>query len=255
MTLHSLPLFVKLAAKPVILVGEGEAVAPKRRLLERAGANIVGEEADAAFAIVALGDDAEAEATVARLRARGILVNAVDRPALCDFTLPALVERGPVLLAIGTGGISAGLAAALRQRLEALLPATLGRLTTELGAARAAMRRRFPDMSERRRAMSNAFTAGGALDLLGVQGEGAVAKWLASAGPQPASTSMITLASPDPDDLTLRQARLLAMADRLWCAPEVPAAIIDRARADAERLSARPISPQPGLTVVLEMAP
>ena len=54
---------------------------------------IVGEDSAASLAIVAIEDDAEAEATVARLKARGILVNAVDRPALCDFTLPAIVDR------------------------------------------------------------------------------------------------------------------------------------------------------------------
>jgi uroporphyrin-III C-methyltransferase / precorrin-2 dehydrogenase / sirohydrochlorin ferrochelatase len=52
--LHSLPLFVRLAGRPVILVGTGEAADAKRRLLERAGAEIVGEAATAALAIVAV---------------------------------------------------------------------------------------------------------------------------------------------------------------------------------------------------------
>ncbi|MEZ0242425.1 MAG: siroheme synthase, partial [Sphingomonas sp.] len=54
MSLAALPLFVKLAGRPVILLGDGEAAEAKRRLLERAGARIVGEEAEAALAIVAL---------------------------------------------------------------------------------------------------------------------------------------------------------------------------------------------------------
>ena len=61
------------------------------------------------------------------------------------------------------------------------------------------------------------------------------------------------LTSPDPDDLTLRQARLLANADRVVHDGRVPAAILDRARADAARLSATP-DDAPGLTVILEMA-
>ncbi|ETI61708.1 siroheme synthase, partial [Sphingobium sp. C100] len=112
--MQSLPVFLRLTGRPVILTGAGEAADAKRRLLERAGARIVGEDdAQARIAIVADGD----EATVDRLRARGVLVNATDRPALCDFTLPAIVDRDPVLIAIGTGGASAGLAKALRQRL------------------------------------------------------------------------------------------------------------------------------------------
>jgi uroporphyrin-III C-methyltransferase / precorrin-2 dehydrogenase / sirohydrochlorin ferrochelatase len=148
---HSLPLFMRLAGRPVILIGEGEGADAKRRLLERACARIVGEgDAEARLAIVVLP---EPEAAVARLQARGVLVNAVDRPDLCDFTLPAIVDRHPVLIAIGTGGASAGLAAALRQRLETMLPVSLGNLASALGKARDRIRTRFPDSGERRRAI------------------------------------------------------------------------------------------------------
>jgi uroporphyrin-III C-methyltransferase/precorrin-2 dehydrogenase/sirohydrochlorin ferrochelatase len=118
---------------------------PSAGLLERAGARIVGEEEKAALAIVAMEEDAEAEAAIARLKARGVLVNAVDRPALCDFTLPAIIDRAPVLIAIGTDGASAGLAKTLRQRLEVLLPPTLGALAMTLKGAREVMRARWPE--------------------------------------------------------------------------------------------------------------
>src|SRR3546814_20197797 len=65
-----------------------------------------------------------------------MLVNAVDRPSLCDFTLPAIVDRSPVIIAIGTGGASASPAKALRQWLERLLPAPLGRVALALKAGR-----------------------------------------------------------------------------------------------------------------------
>ena len=146
MTWHSLPLFMTVAGRSVILLGDGAAADAKRRLLERAGALVVAEEAEAALAIVALDDEEQAVAAVARLRARGVLVNAVDRPALCDFTLPAIVDRDPVLVAIGTGGASAGLAAALRQRLEALLPPHLGMLVSVLFSVCVAIRTRITDV-------------------------------------------------------------------------------------------------------------
>ena len=80
--MHSLPIFLRLSARPVILVGQGEAADAKRRLLERTGAVVVGEDEAAALAIVATDDDEQAIAAVARLRAPGILVNAVDRSDL-----------------------------------------------------------------------------------------------------------------------------------------------------------------------------
>ncbi len=253
MTLHSLPLFVRLAGRPVILLGEGEAADAKRRLLERAGAIIVGEDAAASLAIVAIDDEGEALAAVARLKARGLLVNAVDRPEHCDFTTPAIIDRAPVLIAIGTGGVSAGLAAALRQRLEALLPAGLGLLAERLQAARPALRRRYPDGGERRRALGAAIAAGAPLDPLA--GDADVERWLSDDQAREAGSVRIVLTSVDPDDLTLRQARSLANADRVLHHPGVPAAILDRARADAVRQVWAPgLSSEPGLTVEVTMA-
>jgi len=253
-SLHSLPLFVRLAGRPVILLGEGEAADAKRRLLDRAGAQVVTDEAAvAALAIVAIDDEAEALEAVARLKARGVLVNAVDRSDHCDFTLPAIVDREPVLIAIGTGGASAGLAAALRQRLEALVPADLGGLANALQKARGAMRARFPDGGARRRALADALAPGGVLDPLGPSRD--VAGWLDGGSVQDGTLVRMSLASPDPDDLTLRQARALASADRVYHRADVPPAILDRARADAARIAcdAAPSGTGPGLVVDVEM--
>lgn len=197
------------------------------------------------------------EAAVARLKARGILVNAVDRPDLCDFTLPALVARDPVLLAIGTSGASAGLAKALRQRIEALLPTRLGALADALHTARGGIRARWGDPAERRRALDAALAEGGPLDPLTDADADAVARWLAGveedAAPAPPRLVLLRLRSGDPDLLTLRDARLLGRADRLYHRPDMPAAILDRARADAARIpcAAPPETPGPGLSLDL----
>ncbi|MEO5494005.1 MAG: NAD(P)-dependent oxidoreductase [Sphingomonas sp.] len=234
-----------------MLIGEGEVADAKRRLLERAGAVIVGEDAEAALAIVAMDDP---DATVARLKARGVLVNAVDRSDLCDFTLPAIVDRSPVIVAVGTGGASAGLAAALRQRLEIMLPAGLGELAKSLSG----LREKITDSRERRYAIGKALD-----DLLASYprengNPESHADCAATLGSRlrGSALEMVTLTSLDPDDLTLRQARALAQADRVMHAPGVPAAILDRARADAPRIVslAPPLDPGDGLTVYLEMA-
>lgn len=245
--MHSLPIFVTLNGRPVILVGDGPAADAKRRLLERAGAIIVGEEATAALAIVADGD----EAAAARLRARGVLVNVTDRPASCDFTMPAIVDRDPVLIAIGTGGTSAGLAKALRQRIEALLPASLGRLADALHAARPRIRALWPEADARRHAIDAALA--GPLDPLG--GAQDVDAWL-DAPEAAAETGLVRLRprSANPDDLTLREARLLGRADRIYHRPGAPNAVLDRARADAERIpcATAPAVPPAGLSIDLE---
>lgn len=250
--MHSLPVFLRLTGRPVILTGAGEAAEAKRRLLARAGALVVGEDGSAALAIVSDGD----EATTARLQARGVLVNATDRPDLCDFTLPAIVDRDPVLIAIGTGGASAGLAKALRQRIEALLPARLGALATALHAARGAIRSRWPDAGARRRAIDAALAAGGAIDPLAA-GVAGVQGWLEGEDvARQVGLVHLRLTSGDPDDLTLRAARLLGEADRVYHAADVPREILDRARADAARVVAAgpPIEAGAGLSLWLEMA-
>lgn len=225
-----------------MLIGDGEAADAKRRILERAGAVIVGEDASASLAIVALEAP---EATVAALRGRGILVNTVDRPDLCDFMLPAIIDRNPVLVAIGSGGVSAGLAANLRQKLEQILPANLGAVAQALHTARPQIRNRWPDMAERRRAIGRALE----------QYDGDVVARVLDNEATSAEVMHFTLTSGDPDDLSLRQARALAAAERVYHHKNVPAAILDRARADAVRIcGSPPAEPGDGLTIILEMA-
>ena len=249
--LSSLPLFHRLSGQPVVVLGQGEAAEAKRRLVERAGAHVLDDLAEgidkgARLAFIAHEDEASAQADAIRARCAGLLVNVVDRAEMCDFTLPAIVDRDPVIVAVGTGGASAGLAAALRQRLESLFPASLGRLADALFAARGAIRTAFPDAAERRRAISDALRPGGLLDPLSSTSD--VARWLARAGRRgdgAGTIETIRLTSTDPDDLTLRDARLLANADRVTHDAAVPPAILDRARADADRRHLSPVPPQP----------
>jgi uroporphyrin-III C-methyltransferase/precorrin-2 dehydrogenase/sirohydrochlorin ferrochelatase len=249
--MRSLPLFHRVAGKPVIVVGEGQAGEAKRRLVERAGGTVVGEDdCDARLAFVAL---AAPEAAADRLRARGVLVNVTDRPELCDFTVPALVDRDPVLVAIGTAGASAGLSKHLRLRLDRLLPTTLGPLADALHAARDRLRARWPSADDRRRALDHALTESGPLDPLAAHGEQDVDDWLAGKSPAPAGEPVeLVIASDDPDELTLRQARLLGQADAVLFEPGVAPAILDRARADARRVALPHDGPLPqGLVLTL----
>ena len=187
------------------------------------------------LAFVALDDAGGATAAAAHLKAEGLLVNVVDRPALCDFTIPAIVDRSPVLVAIGTGGASASLSKALRERLEALLPERLGALAKAIFASRGAVAARHPTIEARRRFWDVALAPGGRLDPFG-GGEPVVD--LDSEVGAADTLAEIVLVSADPDDLTLRQLRALNQADIVLYGRGVPAAVIDRARRDAERREA-----------------
>lgn len=236
--MRSLPLFHRIAGTRVVLVGDGAMAEAKQRLIQRAGGETCSEaEAHhARLAFVALEDERAARAAARRLNAKGLLINVADMPELCDFTLPSILERDPVLIAVSTSGASAGLAKHLRLRLEAMLPQSIGTLAQRLGDARERLRARFPSADDRRRALDDAMSEGGALDVLDPSAADSVGAWLSSNAERPAIQSAeFILTSDDPEDLTLRQARLLGMAEVVRHDPAVPEAILCRARADAVR--------------------
>ncbi len=267
----SLPLFHRIAGQSVLVLGEGEAAEPKRRLVERAGGVVETDSARAIdegvrLAFVAYEDAKACEVAAINLRCAGMLVNVVDRPDLCDFTTPSILDRNPVLIAVGTGGASAGLAKHLRLRLERILPPGLGKLARAMFDARDRLRARFPEASERRRAIDEALREGGPLDPLDATSHDKVAGWLddPTAAAEP-TTERFVLTSPDPEDLTIKQARLLGEADVVCADPSVPSSVLGRARADAQRFAcgreecrgasscpqARKAGSETGLTVIL----
>ncbi|AOL24263.1 uroporphyrin-III C-methyltransferase / precorrin-2 dehydrogenase / sirohydrochlorin ferrochelatase [Erythrobacter litoralis] len=241
--LESLPLFHRIEGQKVLVLGEGQAAEPKRRLVQRAGGIIVEDmqraiDEGVRIAFVAHEDAKACEVAAINLRCAGMLVNVVDRPELCDFTTPSLLDRKPVLIAVGTGGASAGLAKHLRLRLERILPDQLGGLADALFAFRARLRDRFPDAAERRRALDAALREGGALDVLDPASHERVGDWLEAADtPRPPTLAEFTIRSDDPEDLTVKQARMLGEADTVCADPGIAPAILARVRADARRIT------------------
>ncbi len=118
------------------------------------------------------------------------------------------------------------------------------------------MRSKWADGDARRRAVDRALAEGGVLDPLGGADGKDVENWLnAEAGDeQDSAVVTITLTSDDPEDLTLKQARLLGTCDTLLHDPAIPTSILDRSRADAQRIAMPADPPGTGLTVVLTRA-
>lgn len=236
--MNQLPIFVNMKGRKILLLGEGEAYDAKRRFIERSGAICTDNADEAKIAFVAIEDEEEAIAKADDLKSMGLLVNVVDRPAHCEFTTPAVIDRDPILMAIGTGGASAGLAKAIRQRLEQLLPQNLGDLANGLFAGRTAIKQRWPDASQRRRAIDSALQSGGRLDPFSASSANAVEAWITGGDADYKNrVEVICLTSREADDMTLNMARLLGEADIIYHDDDIDDAVLNRARADAERFS------------------
>ncbi|MGC8763506.1 MAG: precorrin-2 dehydrogenase/sirohydrochlorin ferrochelatase family protein [Acidobacteriota bacterium] len=95
-----------------------------------------GDLAGAFLAIACTSDEAVNAAVSAEARRLGILVNVADRPALCTFTLPAVVRRGDLTLAVATDGRCPALSRALREELERSYGEEYGALTELMGRLR-----------------------------------------------------------------------------------------------------------------------
>jgi uroporphyrin-III C-methyltransferase / precorrin-2 dehydrogenase / sirohydrochlorin ferrochelatase len=238
------PLSLVILGRTVPVVGRGDLAAAKARSVERAGGivQLVDPTSTmpqfdnlAQIALIADDDAERAGLWALRLRALGLLVNVADLPHLCDFLLPAVIDRAPVMVSIATGGASATLARRLREHLEAVLPTGLGVLADAIAAARPDVAAKLTTPALRRAFWDNQLKNGGALDPFGLAtplSPQAISA-LADDVPIRPQLSVITLASRDADDLTLRAMRRLQAADVVITCGDVAARLSDRSRRDA----------------------
>jgi len=271
-----LPVFLDLKAGPIVLVGDGELAQAKLRVLLAAGARVrwyatdrtvtpsdrlAAVGADAASQIEILTDDplmADLQGTIAvlaagagdvgpamsaRARALGLPVNVMDDLAHSTFISPAIVDRGDVVVAIGTNGTSPVVARRLRERIEALLPARIGDLAGFIGKWRKDFHGRIGEVSLRRRFWERVIDGPiGELVLSGKTREAEAAlKAIGdpSAFAEGVAKGFVTLvgAGPgDPDLLTIKALRALQDADIVFHDELVSPEILDRIRRDAARV-------------------
>jgi uroporphyrin-III C-methyltransferase/precorrin-2 dehydrogenase/sirohydrochlorin ferrochelatase len=147
---NQLPIFLNVRGRKVAVIGEGPAAESRAALVRSAGAEVVRELEGAVVAFIATGDEAADIDAAAAARAAGIPVNVMDRPAHCDFIMPAIVERGAVTVAVSTGGASPTLAQIVRDRIEAALPDRLAAVAEYARRFRKQVALAIPDMERRR---------------------------------------------------------------------------------------------------------
>jgi precorrin-2 dehydrogenase/sirohydrochlorin ferrochelatase len=177
-------------------------------------------------------------------------VNVVDRPRLCDFTTPAVIDRGEVVAAIGTGGASPMLATLLRHDIEARVPEGAGRIAALFASLQDEVRAALPD-PHRRRAFLRAALTGPAAEAAARGDKAGAIKLLRAAlsRDEPGAGMVQFVDARGPADLlTLRAARTLAAADMLICDDGAHADVLALARRDAERAGPQTVEHLAALT-------
>ena len=269
--MQNFPLFLSLRGRRALVVGGGDPAMRKIDLLLSAGARVslvaetvtgeisqliddgriswVGrrfeaDELDGVSIVIVASDDALLRSRVSRdAQARGVPVNVVDTPALSSFIMPAIVDRGPITIAISTGGSAPALARKLRAEIERALPAAIGRLARFAEIFRAQVRRTLAEPRARRRFWDRVFD--GCVGELALAGDEIAARrelirLLDSArnelAPAQGMVHLVGAGPGDPDLLTLKAHRLLQRADVIVYDRRVPLDVVAAGRRDAERI-------------------
>jgi uroporphyrin-III C-methyltransferase/precorrin-2 dehydrogenase/sirohydrochlorin ferrochelatase len=261
------PIFLDLTGRTTLVIGVGEAAARKAAALREAGATVAVHPRytpDLLDGIVlAIGAEAPEDDLRALSRdaqARGLPVNVVDRPELCSYITPSIMDRDPITVAVSSGGVAPVLARLIRARIEAAVPPAFARLGALAAAFKDEVRRRFPDMAARRRVLESAL-GGRAADLVFAGRDDAAhqafADAIAGGETDPPGIVHLVGAGPGaPDLLTLRAQRLLGEADVIVHDRLVSEAVLAMARRDAERIyvgkaRANHCLPQEGINALL----
>jgi len=265
-----LPIFLNLSDRPCLVVGGGDIASRKIRQLLKAGGKVtvvapalcdeVTAQADRkiinhiaeTFAdhhldgmtlVIAATDDESINRKVSELaKSRNIPVNVVDNPKLCSFIMPSVVDRSPVQIAISTGGASPVLARLLRARLETMIPSSFGRLAELMGKSREMVRKRFPNMNERRRFWEHVLQGPVAEMLFAGQDKAALKTLEQQLNDESHTISnhgevyLVGGGPGDPDLLTFRALRLMQQADVVLYDRLVAPEIVELVRKDAERI-------------------
>jgi uroporphyrin-III C-methyltransferase/precorrin-2 dehydrogenase/sirohydrochlorin ferrochelatase len=269
-----LPLFFKLEGRLCLVVGGGEVGARKAALLLTAGAKLTvvaptlgpgmqelverhrqriryharafvpSDLEGCHLAIAATADEAVNREVSTQAQMRGVPVNVVDRPELCTFIMPSIVDRSPVVAAISTGGSSPVLARLLRARVERFVPAAFGRLATLASTFRDRVKAQVPDAGSRRAFWERVLT-GPIAEMVFAGREAAAHAALEAALAQQSGSArrqgevyLVGAGPGDPELLTSRALRLMQQADVIVYDRLVSAAVLDLARRDATRIYA-----------------
>lgn len=263
------PAFFQMDGAQIVIFGDGVNAERKVRLVAKTPARIalvthtlpdwaksveqlahvVPEQArqalgTARFAIIACDKEAELHWAYDLARASGVPVNVVDRKALCDFTVPSILDRGQVVAAFATGGAAPVIAKDVRAKLETLLPERIGALAELAERWRPAVKEAIASETTRRHFWEQALRGPVAEAVYANEDERAeslmseaLAGFSSEYGAEDFGPVHIVGAGPgDPELLTLKAFRLIQQADIVFHDKLVSVEIMDMVRRDADRV-------------------
>ena len=269
--LARLPVFFALTGKRAVIAGGSAAAAWKAELLSAAGARVeVFSEAlsaemqqaaadppggeitlhrrpwnardfkDAAIAVGAFEDDASAGTFAAAARAAGVPVNVIDKPAFCDFSFGAIVNRSPLVIGISTDGAAPVFAQAIRAKLEGLLPKGFAAWASAAGHWREAVKAVGLPFAGRRK-FWQLFTAHAVTHPESEPRQADFANFIAEVkglggAVENGSVTLVGAGPGDPELLTLRAVRALQSADIILFDDLVSRDVLDFARREARKM-------------------
>lgn len=260
------PAFLDLHDRPCLLVGGGKVALRKARLLASAGArltvvapeisaglealaenheiHLVQREFDADdvkgnWLVVSASGIAAVEHAVFEAASRaGIFCNGVDDRSHCSYITPAIVDRGPVVVAVSSGGAAPVLARKLRAQIELLLPLGLNRLASMARDWRTRVNKNIDSLLGRRRFWEAVFDGPVASDAIAGNLDAAaagMAELLDSQSNEQAGQAWLVGAGPgDPGLLTIRALQIMQTADVILHDRLVSAEVLALARRDAD---------------------
>ena len=265
--MESLPIFMRIKDARCLVVGGGEVALRKVIMLRKAEAAVevvapalcaemdallqagelvyhqacfeTAQLAGATLVVAATDDEAVNEQVSLAAKAQNIPVNVVDAPALCTFTMPAIIDRSPIVIAVSSNGAAPVLARLIRAKLETLVPTSYGRLAGLAREFREAVKAKFANSQARRIFWENAFQ--GSIAELVFSGQETAAKQALQqaidAGENEQSHGEVYLVGGgpgDPDLLTFRALRLMQQCDVCVYDKLVSKEVMELVRRDAE---------------------
>ncbi|PHS25886.1 MAG: uroporphyrinogen-III C-methyltransferase [Methylophaga sp.] len=265
-----LPIFIDLKNRPCLVVGGGEIAARKAGLLVKAQASVTIVAPDVSISTQTLIDDGKVKwvnglfsddlltgcslviaatdneqvnrEVYQHAKKNNILVNVADCPELCDFILPSILDRSPIVIAVSSGGKSPILARQLRARLETLIPPAYGHLAEMVGRYRQAVQAKLPKLSMRRRFWESVLQGKVADHVLAgrdQEGEAILQALLDKTQPEQLQKGEVYLvgAGPgDPELLTFKALRLMQQADIVFYDRLVSKEVLALVRREAEQV-------------------